>query len=243
MNLNYTIQLYSENIPKNSENYFNFKNINNKSIKKLDKSFFILDFNSIDKKISKRIIKKLLRLKNKINIGFYDKKNKYYIIAKAYNYDINNKFHNDLINSIYAVFKNSINDMYNYIYDTVCDDLDKEFIEKNLCDFRSDKCGEKRNTSCAVGCCRHYKNKILGPLPFNKFVVCEYLKNKKCSAKCLSCKLFTCNYLNKKGVKFKIHDIFLLDTFFNLIQKFIIKTSVYTPKEKILKKLMFFSYF
>ena len=71
-------------------------------------------------------------------------------------------------------------------------------------------------------------------------VQCEYLdKNTyKCNAKCISCKLFTCDYLEKKGIKFRIKDILLLDTFFNSLQKYFIKYMVFTPKDKIIKRLM-----
>ena len=46
------------------------------------------------------------------------------------------------------------------------------------------------------------------------------------------------DYLEKKGIKFKIKDILLLDTFFNPIQKYYIKYMVFTPKEKILNRLL-----
>ena len=42
----------------------------------------------------------------------------------------------------------------------------------------------------------------------------------------------------KKGVKFRIKDILLLDTFFNSLQKYFIKYMVFTPKDKIIKRLM-----
>ena len=45
-------------------------------------------------------------------------------------------------------------------------------------------------------------------------------------------------YLRSKGVQFKIKDILLLDTFFNPIQKYFIKYMVFTPKEKIIKRLI-----
>ena len=48
----------------------------------------------------------------------------------------------------------------------------------------------------------------------------------------------TCDYLEKKGVKFRIKDILLLNTFFNPLQKYFIKIMVFTPKEKIIKRLM-----
>lgn len=59
-----------------------------------------------------------------------------------------------------------------------------------------------------------------------------------CGAKCIGCKLFTCDYLQRKGVRFKIKDILLLDVFFNPLQKYFIKTMVFTPKDKIIKKLI-----
>lgn len=95
----------------------------------------------------------------------------------------------------------------------------------------------KRNTSSTIGCCRHYKYKILGPI-YGGFVPCEHLVNYRCDIRCLPCKLFTCDYLEKKGIKFRIKDIFILDAFFNPVQKWTIKTMVYTPKEKIIKTLL-----
>jgi len=87
-----------------------------------------------------------------------------------------------------------------------------------------------------MGCCYHFKNKIIP----DKLVLCEYLINKKCSVDCISCKLYTCPYLNKKGIKYKLNDILLIKCFFNPIQKLILKTRVFTQKEKILKEILFF---
>ena len=130
---------------------------------------------------------------------------------------------------------------YELIYNNVCAYLDSEF-EKNICDFVDNKCGEKRNTTSNVGCCRHYKNKKLGPLLlWDKLVVCEYLKNKKCDAQCISCKLYTCDYLRGKGIRFKMGDIDALKEF-NVIQKYIIKTSVFTPRHKIIRRLLFWRF-
>jgi len=129
---------------------------------------------------------------------------------------------------------------YEMIYDKVCDYLDNQFYMQNLCDFHNDKCGEKINTTSLVGCCRPYKNKLIGPLlpsSINRVVACKYLENKKCTAKCISCKLFTCDYLREKGIRFRIKDFELLKDF-NVVQKYIIKYSVFTPKEKIIQKLL-----
>lgn len=45
--------------------------------------------------------------------------------------------------------------------------------------------------------------------------------------------------VEKKGIKFRIKDILLLNVLFNPLQKYFIKYMVYTLKEKILKRLMF----
>lgn len=175
-------------------------------------------------------------IRNKIEIGVNDNGKR--LIGYLFNYDKENKDHNDFILGINAILCNTRYERYDYIYDTVCDYLDNYFYGKNLCDFKNNKCGEKRNTSSNVGCCHHFKTKALGPL--SKLVLCEYLNKETytCDAKCISCKLFTCDYLEKKGIKFKIKDILLLDVFFNPLQKYFIKYMVFTPKDKILKRLM-----
>jgi len=130
---------------------------------------------------------------------------------------------------------------YENIYDKVCEYLDNEFYGKNVCDFQNDKCGEKRNTSSLVGCCRPYKNKLLGPLlpaKYNRVKACKYLdEDKKCGAECISCKLYTCDYLRGKGIQFKMKDMELLKNF-NIVQKYILKYSVFIPKEKIINRLL-----
>lgn len=199
-----------------------------------------IDFNNLIEDEYKKILKKLLSiekviLKKQIEIGIQE--NSKILLGYIINYDENNNQQNDFISAVNAIFYNTRYERYNYIYDTVCDYLDGYFYGKNLCDFKNNKCGEKRNTSSTIGCCRHYKIKWLGPL--TKFVPCEHLKEDyTCDAKCISCKLFTCDYLKSKGVQFKIKDILLLDVFFNPLQKYFIKYMVYTPKDKIIKRLM-----
>lgn len=201
-----------------------------------------IDFNTFQEKNYKKILRKLLSIKNFLllthtKIGLLKDSKK--CIGYLVNYDKNNKKHNDFILGINAILYKTRYERYNYIYDTACDYLDSFFYGKNLCDFKDNKCGEKRNTSSTIGCCRHYKVKWLGPL--TKFVKCEHLtENYTCGAKCIGCKLFTCDYLEKKGIKFRIRDILLLNVFFNPIQKYFIRYMVFTPKEKVLKTLMFF---
>lgn len=195
-----------------------------------------IDFKEMQEKQYKRVLKILLFIKNiNIEIGINDNGKK--LVGYVFNYDNTNRNHNDFISAINAIFCDTRYERYNYIYDTVCNYLDKCFYGKNLCDFKDNKCGEKVGTFSTTGCCHHFKHKWLGP--FSKLVLCEYLKEDySCSAQCISCKLFTCNYLEKKGIKFKIKDFLLLDVFFNPLQKYFIKYMVFTPKDKIIKRLL-----
>lgn len=199
-----------------------------------------INFKNLEKKQYKRLLRKLLFIKkiisqSKIKIGIPEDLK--ILLGYIINYDESNKQQNEFILAINAIFYNTRYERYNYIYDTVCDYLDGCFYRKNLCDFKNNKCGEKRNASSTTGCCHHFRIKCLGPL--TKLVLCEYLKEDyTCGAKCISCKLFTCDYLEKKGIKFRIKDILLLDTFFNPLQKYCIKYMMFTPKDKIIKRLM-----
>lgn len=218
------------------------ENLNIVKVFKRDKILIKIDFNNLNVKKYKNILKKMLRVKRMIskkNVKKGMKKDSKILLGYLVNYDESNRQQKEFITGINAILYETKYERYNYIYDTVCDYLDSCFYERNLCDFKDNKCGEKRNTSSLTGCCHHFKNKLLGPL--STLVPCEYLQEDySCKAKCISCKLFTCDYLRKKGIKFKMKDILLLDTFFNPLQKYFIKYMVFTPKEKIIKLLMIF---
>lgn len=237
----YFLEIKNANI-SNIDITTDITNLRLHQIKKKKILLLKIDFNTFQEKNYKKILRKLLSIKNFLllthtKIGLLKDSKK--CIGYLVNYDKNNKKHNDFILGINAILYKTRYERYNYIYDTACDYLDSFFYGKNLCDFKDNKCGEKRNTSSTIGCCRHYKVKWLGPL--TKFVKCEHLtENYTCGAKCIGCKLFTCDYLEKKGIKFRIRDILLLNVFFNPIQKYFIRYMVFTPKEKVLKTLMFF---
>lgn len=235
---NYYLEIKNTNIDITTD----VTNLKFHKIKKKKILLLKIDFNTFQEKEYKKILKRLLFIKKLLllthtKIGLLKDSKK--CIGYLINYDKSNKKHNDFISGINAILYKTRYERYNYIYDTACDYLDSFFYGKNLCDFKDNKCGEKINTNSTIGCCRHYKIKWLGP--FSKFVPCEHLKEDyTCGAKCIGCKLFTCDYLEKKGVKFRIRDILLLNVFFNPIQKYFIRYMVFTPKEKVLKTLMFF---
>lgn len=238
LNNNYYLKV-ENNKDKLPTDIIDINNLHIINIVKKEKFLLKIDFRNLNKKVYKKVLKKLLFIKRIIlkhkKVGI--SKDSKILLGYIINYDEENKHQNNFILALNAIFYNTRYDRYNYIYDTVCNYLDSYFYGKNLCDFKNNKCGEKRNTSSLTGCCHHFKNKWLGPI--SKLVECEYLKKDyTCGAKCISCKLFTCDYLEKKGIKFRIKDILLLDAFFNPLQKFFIKYMVFTPKDKIMKILM-----
>lgn len=241
LNNNLYLEIISttNNSPKEATD---IRNLKMSDLSKKGRLLLIINFNNIKENEYKKLIKKLLSIKNKslkrkIEIGI--SKGSKTLLGYVINYDENNKYQKEFMLAVNAIFYKTKYERYDYIYDTVCDYLDSFFYGKNFCDFKNNKCGEKKNTSSNIGCCHHYKNKILGPLLSNNLIPCEHLKeDHTCGAKCIGCKLFTCDYLESKGIKFRIKDIFLLDVFFNPLQKYFIKTMVFTPKNEILNRLV-----
>ena len=241
MNINIDNNYYFKIVKDYKEcenNPIDIKKISLKAIKKNQYLLLLIDFNVFEKRNYRRLLKKLLFIRkliklNHLEIGIKEKSKK--CIGYLVNYDKSNTLHNEFISGINAILYETRYERYNCIYDTVCNDLDSCFYGKNVCDFKDNQCGEKRGTSSHVGCCRHYKFIFFG---FSLHTCKHLTKDYKCGAKCIACKLFTCNYLNKKGIKFKINDFLLLKTFFNPIQKVAIKGMLYTPKEKVIKALL-----
>ena len=198
----------------------------------------IITINMVDShKILKKYIKYFLRNRKKLL------RNNDNLEVKLINYE-DKLIYNQFYELLKIILIGSKEDIYNKAYDLACDYLDSFFYGKNLCDFHNDKCGYKKNYNIKVGCCRHFeKHKQFGLFFGENLVNCEYLgKDGRCTIKCLGCKLMTCDYLNKKGIKFKQREIFPIESIFNWRQKIYLKSVVYTPKEKIMKKILFLSY-
>ena len=143
----------------------------------------------------------------------------------------------NIVTAINAALISNKEKRYSLIYDIVCDYLDNDFRDNNYCDFKDDVCVAKRNCESkrsTMGCCYHFNKMGI----FGKINLCENLVDRACTIKCISCKLFTCDYIKKK---YRIKDIFLLDYFFNPIQKLIIKSNCFKTKEQIMKKLLLWS--
>jgi hypothetical protein len=144
-------------------------------------------------------------------------------------------------NNIYL--EKDIKKKYEYIYDIACDEMDKTFAKENYCDFQNNICTRQRDNTVrksahdTMGCCYTigYTKIMHEPVDLG---LCKYLGEKGCNIKCLSCKLFTCRYLKRKGIKFDPDDILILKTFLNKKQKKYIRSNYYTPRDIMIEKLI-----
>ena len=172
----------------------------------------------------------------KTQIGVKDPNGEYYP-AIIFNYreelNIKNIKIEDLIESVKLEMYKTKKERYEYIYDKTCSMLDYEFISKNLCEFKDNRCLDKYRSNVICGCCRYYKN-----LFSREFIKCKYLKNKRCQAKCITCKFFTCKTLQEKGIVFKMKDFYFINYYFNIPQKLVVKTSYFKTRDSIIHKLM-----
>lgn len=123
---------------------------------------------------------------------------------------------------------------YEYIYDTICKDMDEMFSKYGFCNFKENKCVAQRHKTLfnrypvpnTDGCC------------FKVVRKCEHNnKDGTCKVKCLPCKLFTCPYLGKLHVGIRASELILMRAFLNNRQK---RTSIYkfyNTKEFLLEKI------
>ncbi len=192
----------------------------------------------------KRIVKNISKiekqcLKRKIKIGTQINNEETCLIVKKNVGEINTKTINELNIFINLFHYKSKREKIEFLYDKACEYLDSMNEKLNYCDFKDDVCVSKRKVKkphhkiIKMGCCYH-----VNIFSSKKHKLCEYLKDKKCSVQCISCKFFTCADVD---IKFKINDILYLKYYFNPIQKLIIKGCVLTPKEKIISLLILFS--
>ena len=122
---------------------------------------------------------------------------------------------------------------FDYIYDTLCKDLDVMFLKYGFCSFKNNKCISQRHkgifnaypTPRTDGCC------------FKVIRKCQYNnKDGTCKVKCLACKLFSCPYLTQKGITINSSELLLMRAFLNNKQKRDAIYSFYEPKESIINK-------
>jgi len=178
-------------------------------------------------KVLKNFYKKYYKLKEKdLDISFF----------------VRDKEILDDVSLFIKVFNNQSKELINtYVYDNVCQKLDEEFQKNNYCKFNCDKCLGNREKMIAFsenGCCHSFEySKFYKPTLIENIKLCKLLKDKKCTTKNISCKLFTCRSLKKKGITYNSKKIFLLYTFYDSKQHLIINYNFFKTREELLLKL------
>ncbi len=87
--------------------------------------------------------------------------------------------------------------------------LDKENTINNMCDFKDNLCvcHRDKNKTGSTGCCPSF---------------CKHTKAGVCTQKCLSCKIFMCDYLiYEKGYYFTPHTVPILKKHLTILERFI----------------------
>jgi len=152
----------------------------------------------------------------------------------GFSYDVNS----DLKVTLQALVQADIYKRYELVYDYICDELDKKFANNELCQFEDDRCIVNRkyyNKDKIMGCCYSFK---YNGIQFSDIKLCEHQKDHKCDVKCLGCKLFTCDYLKKHGVRFSLENMPVALAFFSRKQREILRTTFFTSKNIILDKVL-----
>ena len=181
---------------------------------------------------------------NKKDLIINNKKQGYKVlkkyIKKPYKYNIIiNIEDEDLTNCIKATNIDDKNKRNEFIYDVMCNILDKKWNSNIPCNFCNNRCIASRNNFMDKeydGCCYSFERKRFGKVLKEKFI---HLQNDKtCDTKNISCKLFTCDYLKKNKIfNTNYDDYLLLRLFFNKKEKLIIKYNFFKTKEEVLRKL------
>ena len=181
-----------------------------------------LILNLTDETIEKYIknTKKLIKLCDKNNLE----------LELKYDSITNKELLNNMINIKTAINIKDKYKRYEFIYDIICNDLDKK-LNTNYCEFKNDICKyfrEKNELNHKNGCC--YSDSRGG--------LCKYLDKDHCTIKSISCKLYSCPTLRENNINFKIREIPLLKYFFNIKQKYYLKYSFFKDKTYVMYKLM-----
>lgn len=121
---------------------------------------------------------------------------------------------------------------YEKIYDEVYSYLKKDFIANNYCNFKNNKCVSQRHFS-------FYYSKRKNGCCYTSFGTCKHLqKGGACDVQCISCRLFSCPYLTKRGIRYYASEFVLLKAFLTKKQRKYIVFDFYKPKSYVLNKII-----
>ena len=212
-------------------NQLNYK-IKNEIEKKINKEIFMINFTD-DIKQNIKLLKELKKKNNKIRYSGI-KYNDYRLIG------IINNANQEIIDCIKAIFIDNRDEKYEFIYNTICNQLDQKWINENPCKFENNICICERQykNPRENGCCYAFWYKNLGS-QITGIHQCEHLHpTEHCRNANITCKLYVCPYLKKhSNFRIKLGELIMVKIFFNKYQKIIIKNNFFIKKEELLKKL------
>lgn len=212
-------------------NQLNYK-IKNEIEKKINKEIFMINFTD-DIKQNIKLLKELKKKNKKIRYSGI-KYNDYRLIG------IINNANQEIIDCIKAIFIDNRDEKYEFIYNTICNQLDQKWINENPCKFENNICICERQykNPRENGCCYAFWYKNLGS-QITGIHQCEHLHpTEHCRNSNITCKLYVCPYLKKhSNFRIKLGELIMVKIFFNKYQKIIIKNNFFIKKEELLKKL------
>lgn len=152
----------------------------------------------------------------------------------GYSYEVNS----DLLKTLEALLQEDIYKEYEVVYDYICDELDKKFADNSICQFKDNRCIANRkyyDREKIMGCCYSFK---YNGLYFSDVKLCEHQKEQQCDIKCMACKLFTCEYLRKRGIRFTLNKMPVALAFFSKKQRELLRTTFFVDKEVVINKIV-----
>ena len=106
-----------------------------------------------------------------------------------------------------------------YIFDSLCAEVDANFSGKELCGYECNQCivQRKGKTEEVNGCCK----------------VCRFQSENGCKSSNLTCKLFFCDEIKKQHAVIKLEDM-KLTNLLTLRQKIILKFVLFSSREEVI---------
>ena len=155
-----------------------------------------------------------------------------------------------LISALNACKIKDKNERMEYIYMCACKFLDNIYLENNICEFCDNVCLEKRKylnskvcyDNIRDGCCHKITLKYLFTSRKTRVPRCIYQQEGRCITTNLGCKMFACDTVRKKGIKYTYFNVALVKYFFNLPQIIIMRCSLFTHKDKVLKRIKLWNF-
>lgn len=187
------------------------------------------DMNNIKLKRMFKTYKKILKLKN-----LY--KNKLFFTYEGVLTEEKKYVLNDISEILMLLNTKNNEEILSYVYDNISNQLLEEAKQLNYCNFVENKCVSIRYTDNSFpnsdenGCCKNtYKDKRKN---------CRYLnENYSCSICSISCRAFTCGYLQKRGIDHSLWQYPLIDCLIKRLYVHKIVFNFFIPKEEMMKKL------